>query len=212
MVLCQKVLIGILDVQELRLVDSKRVNYYQGESLSQAVIYQRYQSEKSHRIGECVSVLVDVGRQLLLGLTRMQLDLSGTQFSREFALQSAFDFLNRVAPDLVKEAVVVPHFTELSPNERMIFTPALQFGEVELHWIGQHFEIIRRGKVDKEIVGMKVKMRIPATGLWAWVIVGKQGEIITFERDVSWNFDHGIRETPMWLHDQWLVEHMDTLG
>jgi len=55
------------------------------------------------------------------------------------------------------------------------------------------------------VYGLKVKMYIPKTGLWAWVIVDTAGRIITFERNISWDFTKMERQTQMWLHDKWLI-------
>ena len=44
-------------------------------------------------------------------------------------------------------------------------------------------------------------------GLYAWVIVGEDGQIVTYERDVAWSSAEARRHTHMWLHDQWITAH-----
>ncbi len=41
-----------------------------------------------------------------------------------------------------------------------------------------------------------------------WVIVGKDNEVITFERDIVWDFVRSGRQTEQWLHDSWLVSQL----
>jgi hypothetical protein len=43
-------------------------------------------------------------------------------------------------------------------------------------------------------------------GRYAWVIVGTEGEVITFERDIVWNTSMSERSTEKWLHDEWRVK------
>ncbi|MFF9511501.1 hypothetical protein ACF1BU_34135 [Streptomyces sp. NPDC014724] len=45
------------------------------------------------------------------------------------------------------------------------------------------------------------------TRLYAWAIVGKHGQVITYERDVAWNSAEARCRTHMWLHDQWNTAH-----
>ena len=61
---------------------------------------------------------------------------------------------------------------------------------------------------EKHIInGLKVKFYVPKIDRWTWVIVDYHGDIITFERNIHWDFDKHQRLTPMWLHDQWLIEN-----
>jgi hypothetical protein len=53
---------------------------------------------------------------------------------------------------------------------------------------------------------MKVKMHHD-NGLYGWVIVGSDGQVITFERDIAWDAGEGRRGTQMWLHDAWIAAY-----
>lgn len=48
-------------------------------------------------------------------------------------------------------------------------------------------------------------MYIPELKLWSWVIVGNDGQIFTFERNISWDFVNSCRLTGMWLHNHWIM-------
>jgi len=52
-----------------------------------------------------------------------------------------------------------------------------------------------------------VKMRNKQDGLWFWVIVGGDGQVIVFERDIYWISFSGRRRTEKWLHDSYLAKH-----
>ncbi len=56
------------------------------------------------------------------------------------------------------------------------------------------------------IIGMRVKLLIQSNNKYGWVIVGKNGHIITFERDICWDTVKKCRATERWLHDNWVVE------
>ena len=73
-------------------------------------------------------------------------------------------------------------------------------------WIEPHNEeIIVNGK-SLSINGMKYKCFRPLHNDYAWVIVGSDGTIITFERDIFWDNHKQKRITEKWLHDNWRVE------
>jgi len=57
------------------------------------------------------------------------------------------------------------------------------------------------------ITGMRVKMWANNTKKYAWVIVGVNGQIINFERDIVWSTLRHRRTTEKWLHDDWLAEN-----
>ncbi|GGK43164.1 hypothetical protein [Salinarimonas ramus] len=136
--------------------------------------------------GEHVSAVVgENGR--LKGYARMEASLAdGALPTREEARTIAMDFLARVAP-------------ELRDAHR-------------LSWIEPHDEPLRVADAagtarDLTVTGMKVKMRSTADGLWFWVIVGADREVMVFERDIVWQTFPGRRQTEKWLHDTWLVEN-----
>ncbi|WP_417235615.1 hypothetical protein [Arthrobacter sp.] len=74
-------------------------------------------------------------------------------------------------------------------------------------WIDRHDEHINDadGK-PATVAGIKVKNGHDS-GLYAWVIVGEHGQVVTYERDVAWISAEARRHTHMWLHDQWITAH-----
>lgn len=129
------------------------------------------------------SIIAQDGR--LKGLTRMELSLSEGQLpSREEARSIADAFLQKHAPDLLTN--------------------------LELHWIEPHDESIRIFADGQHrtitLTGMKMKMRNSRDGLWFWVIVGTDRQVMVFERDIVWITMPGHRQREKWLHDSWLVE------
>ncbi|PRY01018.1 hypothetical protein [Allonocardiopsis opalescens] len=74
-------------------------------------------------------------------------------------------------------------------------------------WIDPHSEIVTADDgTEHKVTGMKVKTR-HAGGLYAWVVVGPRGRVLTYERDVRWDPVAGRRATQMWLHDSWIAAH-----
>lgn len=191
------------------LKHSRLVNHYQGVSLKPATVaWLRFEANKYEGInlgGEHISATVDLENQRVMGFTCMNKELTGEHFvSHSAALVIVINFLQKVAPDLINNKVVMPGKLAMGSELELNFEPRLQLGNVEVHWIKPHQEQITVGGVQQKVVGMKVKMFIPSTGLWAWVVVDKYGNIETFERNVCWNFAMDQRETQMWLHDSWL--------
>lgn len=73
-------------------------------------------------------------------------------------------------------------------------------------WIERHDEqiVINNGET-VTVGGMKYKCFRPNSNDYAWVIVGYDGSIITFERNVLWNTEAQSRISEKWLHDTWLI-------
>lgn len=77
-------------------------------------------------------------------------------------------------------------------------------------WIKPHDEYIRLiGKENDNIriTGMKVKCRDLDSGLYFWVIIGADKQIMTFERNIKWITFPGKRGTEKWLDDAWVLEN-----
>jgi len=74
-------------------------------------------------------------------------------------------------------------------------------------WIETHDEEIYVNEKKTTIAGMKYKCFRASQNDYAWVIVGFDGSVITFERNIKWNNDEHKRITEKWLHDNWLVEN-----
>jgi uncharacterized membrane protein len=201
------------NLNDFVLLITNWVNYYQGDDRDNIKVahlrFQKKSNKALNLLGEHVSFLLDLNHLQVIGLTKMELiNMEKTYLTHQEALNGAIQFLKKHAPDLMPEnaeCVTIGHKKE---GTKMTFKEPLKFGNIELHWIGAHDEkVVIEGK-KKKIRGMKVKMYIPESDLWAWVIVDNQGNIQTFERNVFWNFSAFQRETQMWLHDQWLKEHI----
>ncbi len=74
-------------------------------------------------------------------------------------------------------------------------------------WIDKHGESMVINQQEKLIFGMKYKCYRKSRGDYAWVIVGFDGSVITFERDIIWDNAANKRITQKWLHDSWILEN-----
>ena len=198
-----------LRLNQLELVRANQVEYYQGEQLPTATVcwlrFERQDGINRGLLGEHLSVIYDPQQDKLLGITRMQAELAGANvISHQQALSIAIDFLTSQATDLVNNEVNDVSLNQLKPDERMIFEQPIMLGELQINWIDQHIETINVAGKPVDVIGMKVKMYQPKADLWTWVIVDKYGQVATFERNVSWDFNKMQRKTQMWLHDHWL--------
>lgn len=76
---------------------------------------------------------------------------------------------------------------------------------LENQWMDKHDEqIIIDGKTIT-VTGMKYKCYNKTDNTYAWIIIGWDGTIITFERDIIWSNGMQKRITEKWLHDNWLI-------
>ncbi|MCM3766328.1 hypothetical protein [Neobacillus niacini] len=139
--------------------------------------YEKSTGENNGLGGEHYSFTVDRVSHKILGVTWIdQRFASGQQLPSERRTeQLAQFFLNLTEPEL--------------------------FERLENHWIRPHDEIITVNGEKVTITGMKYKCYLPDEGTWAWVIVGPDEHIITFEQGIKW--ENG-RVTEKWLHDNWL--------
>lgn len=78
--------------------------------------------------------------------------------------------------------------------------------ELKNLWIERHDEEIMINGKTTVITGMKYKCYRASQNDYAWVIIGSDGSIITFERNIKWNNNEHKRITEKWLHDSWLAE------
>jgi len=196
---------SIVDLNGFELAHAAKVDYYRGEHAAMPAIWLRFERVNNKGLGgEHISAVFDTEQNRLLGFARMLADLGDQKFvSHQQALNKAISFLQQQAPDLITNANNIPQLNNLPDGSRMEFpAPHIDFEQVQFRWIDQHPEALFA--MNKTIVGMKVKMYLPVTGLWTWVIVDHQGEVMVFERDVSWNFEIMQRNTQMWLDDAWL--------
>ncbi|MEM9243761.1 MAG: hypothetical protein AAGA27_06890 [Pseudomonadota bacterium] len=200
------------DNDEFCLVSEQAVPYYQGAPLpSREVTLLRFQRKNNTPItlgGEHISIVYDHNTNQLLGLTRMLSQLDGSDsISHQLALDTALKFLQTHAPDLLSTSIQAVQLVKLPASKRIVFSPGLVFDKVTVNWIDYHKETILVNNQVVEIYGMEVKLYIPEQSLWAWVIVDNYGQVLTFERNIAWDFDRMRRQTQMWLHDAWLKQH-----
>lgn len=137
--------------------------------------------------GEHVSTVEADGQ--LLGYVRMTSAMAQPADlpSEEEARAVAMSFLETHAPDLRQHHSV--------------------------HWIAPHEETITVDGEARTLTGMKVKMRATTPDrLWFWVIVGPNGEVMVFERDIYWITMPGRRRTEQWLHDGWLADRPEIVA
>jgi hypothetical protein len=130
--------------------------------------------------GEHFSFIVTKNSHKLLGFTWMDAHLAeGELPSKGATKEIAKAFLDKVEPSL--------------------------FTRLDNLWIDQHDEsiTIKNGEEQEKITisGMKYKCYLKDNDDYAWVIVGKNGKVITFEQGIKWV---NGRVTEKWLHDSWL--------
>ncbi|TNF68614.1 MAG: hypothetical protein EP298_05720 [Gammaproteobacteria bacterium] len=166
----------------------------------------RYSKQPEHLNAEHISILINQSTHQLLGLTKQIKQSQNKLPTHKLAYEKAIVFLNQYAHDLVAEKPIL-NLPSCNSDQRLEFNPVIVIDNIQLHWIDQHQEIITIDNKKCIINGLKIKCYIPKIDRWAWVIVDYYGNIITFERNIHWDFNKHQRLTPMWLHDQWLVNH-----
>jgi hypothetical protein len=150
-----------------------------------AVTVVRYEQGARRTLGgEHVTTVVD-GKGVLLGYTRMTRDAAtSSPPSDQAAEKAAFAWMKRFVPE---------HSEGLS-----------------VQWVDRHDEEVRdQSGAAHTVTGAKVKSR-HGNGLYTWVIVDGEGEVVTYERDIRWDGLRGRRATQMWLHDKWIAAREGT--
>lgn len=143
----------------------------------------RYEKGESGNLGgEHFSFIITKNSpHQILGFTTMDVGYTNEELlSKEQAEQLSTEFLKRIDDSF--------------------------FNELQLQWIDIHDEKINIDRKQKIVRGMKCKYYRPSHKDYAWVIVGYDGAIITFERDILWSNGMQKRITEKWLHDSWITE------
>lgn len=140
----------------------------------------RYQKNTKEALnGEHFSFVVSEKDKQILGFTNMNKKYSNpSMLSKEKTKEIATDFLKKLSGELAKS--------------------------LENMWIEQHDEEITVNGKKTIISGMKYKCYRPSNADYAWVIVGFDGSVITFERNIIWDNNARQRISEKWLHDSWL--------
>lgn len=97
--------------------------------------------------------------------------------------------------------------TQRIAKEFLLKTDKLLATDLKNLWIEKHDEEILINGQKMILSGMKYKCYRSSQKDYAWVIVGFDGSIMTFERNIRWNTIAHKRITEKWLHDSWLKEH-----
>lgn len=139
--------------------------------------YEKSNGENNGLGGEHYSFTVNKESYKILGFTWMDRRFeSGLELPSEKQTEEiAKSFLNRMEPGL--------------------------FDRLENLWIRSHDEVITVDGQQMTVTGMKYKCYLPDADTYAWVIVGSDEKIITFEQGIKWESG---RITEKWLHDSWL--------
>ncbi|MDQ0193559.1 hypothetical protein [Paenibacillus wynnii] len=142
--------------------------------------YEKDSGENNDLGGEHFSFVVTKNSYKLLGFTWMDKSLSeGELPTKEDTKEISKDILDKVEPGL--------------------------YEKLDNLWIDQHVETItiKNGAKQKNVTisGIKYKCYLKENDDYAWVIVGANGKVITFEQGIKWV---NGRVTEKWLHDSWL--------
>ena len=148
--------------------------------------------------GEHYSVSVDMDAQKILGVMHVERRHTGGGLpDHDTAREQALGYLERTAPGL---------------QERL-----------ELKWIlplreqpespprDSPFPFTDDDGILRFVTGIRVKFFCADNKKWTWVIVGRNREIVAFERDIIWNSVLGRRSTPAWLHDDYVIAERERL-
>lgn len=154
------------------------------------VVWMRFkkQNQQDKWGGEHFSVSFDPKNKTLKGFMHLE-DRFETEVipTEEEAQKITFDFLKTHAPEMVDTVEV----RWIRPLRREPISPPHDEGFV-----------LSSGKI---ITGMRVKLFNNANSKFGWVISGKDGHVITFERDIIWDTVKKCRATERWLHDNWVL-------
>ncbi len=140
----------------------------------------RYQKDLKHQLGEeHFSFIISEKEKQILGFTNLDRKYANqNMLSKSQTEEIARNFLNKIDANLSKN--------------------------LKNLWIEKHDEEVIIGKEKMIVSGMKYKCFNDSNNDYAWVIVGFDGSVITFERNIIWDNNAHKRITEKWLHDNWL--------
>lgn len=147
---------------------------------NEQVFLFRYQKDKSeNKNREHFSFVMSENEKQILGFTYMDKKFSNSKMiAKSDTKKIAEKFLKGLDPSLVSE--------------------------LKNLWIEKHDEQVFIDSKGITISGMKYKCYRASTNDYCWVIVGFDGTIITFERNIKWDNEAGKRISEKWLHDSWV--------
>ncbi len=149
--------------------------------------------------GEHFSVSVDMDATRVLGMLHVDRRHTGPGLpDNDSAKETALRHLAAIAPDLLPRLelkwILPLREQPESPPRDSPFPMRDEQGTTRL------------------ITGIRVKFFAADVRKWAWVIVGRGGEVVAFERDIIWNSVLGRRSTEAWLHDEFVFSERARLG
>lgn len=158
----------------------------------QKVSWLRFKKKGAKDIlgGEHLSVIFDPIKKSIKGMVHLDSEFAATDFpSEDESEKIAFEFLEKYAPDIANSV-------EIKWIQPLLECPLITAPHDEGFCL----------KSGVMIRGMRVKLFIHTTNLFGWILVGKAGQVIAFERDVIWDPIKKYRVTERWLRDTWLAE------
>ena len=147
-----------------------------------AYLFRFNKPENNEPNGEHFSFIISEKEKVILGYTHMDKKYNNLKMiSKSEAERIAIKFLSNIDKSLAND--------------------------LKNLWTERHDEeIIVNGK-KLVIAGMKYKCYRASQKDYVWVIIGYDGSVITFERDIKWNTITHKRITQKWLHDSWITDH-----
>jgi len=155
--------------------------------------YEKQNGQNAGYGGEHFSVSVDLNVTRIMGFMHVDSQHCGPGLpDEESAKETAVEALKVLAPDVgdafeIKWVLSLKEKPEKIPHE-LPFPYTDDQGNEHL------------------ATGMRVKLFFTETQSWGWVIVGRGGALVAFEREVTWNTIMNRRSTPAWLHDPFVME------
>ena len=155
--------------------------------------YERKNGENRGYGGEHFSVSVDLNATKIMGFMHIDKTHCGPGLPGDTEAEStAIEALKRLAPDL-SESFEVKWVLSLKENPEKIPHEC-------------PFPFFDDAGQEHLVTGMRVKLFFPSLESWGWVIVGRNGQLVAFEREVNWNTIMNRRSTPAWLHDPFVID------
>ncbi len=160
--------------------------------------YEKYNKENNKLGGEHFSVSIDLDVTKVMGVMHIDQQHCGNGLpDDQSAKKTALEYFPKIAPDLAEKF-------EVKWVRRLLEQPKQIPHESPFPFVDD------RGN-EHLVTGVRVKLYFEALDSWGWVIVGREGKVISFEREVNWNTTLNRRSTPAWLHDTYIKNLMDDI-
>lgn len=159
--------------------------------------YEKANGENAGYGGENFSVSIDMNVTRVMGFMHVDGQHCGPGLPDEDESKKiAIETIEKLAPDLIGQYEIK---WVLPLQEKPVKIP---------HEIP--FPFTDDSRKIHLVTGVRVKLFFAKLNSWGWVIVGRQGKVIAFEREITWNTIMNKRSTPAWLHDPFVLDlHTD---